>query len=115
MLSYLSKLLIILICIIFLSCFAYLVPPPNSWQEATDWQIAAVFLPLLILFTFIIDLFVKYFPRSFIVGLGLMFIVVLQAISLLTPLLIVGILAAFILMARLFPKRPTPRFIKRLT
>lgn len=64
---------------------------------------------------FTIDLFLKYLPRSFIVGLGLMFIVVLQAIGQLTPLIILGILAASILAARLFPKIPTPRFFKRLT
>ena len=91
------------------------VEPPKSWQEANNFQILGVFIPLLLIFMFSVDIFVKYLPRSFIVGLGIMFLFVLQAIGQLTPLIAVGVLAAAILAARLYPKLPSPRFLRRLT
>ena len=111
----LPKLIIILICIIILIVIAIFVEPPRSWQEASDFQLLGVFVPLLLIFMFSVDIFVKYLPRSFIVGLGLMFLFVLQAIGQLTPLIVVGVLAAAILAARLYPKLPPPRFLRRLT
>ena len=113
--THLPKLLIILGCIILLVLTAIFIEPPQAWQSAATWQILIVFVPILLFFTFVVDLFLKYLPRSFIIGLGLMFILVLQAINLLTLAVALEVLAVALLAAKLFPKIPPPRFLRRLT
>lgn len=100
----LSKILICLICLAIIGYLIIASPYPSSWQDASLIQLLGIFLPLLVLFTILVDLFLNYLPRSFIIGLGLMVIVVLQALNVLSFWLIVEILAVSILTARLFPK-----------
>lgn len=80
------------------------IEPPKSWQEASVFQILIFFLPLLSFFTFLINLFLKYIPRSFIGGLGLMFLVVLQSVDQINLISVPLVLALTIICAKLFPK-----------
>lgn len=59
----------------------YFTQPPTSWTEASTWQILSFFIPLLCFLTFFINLFIKYLPKSFILGLGSMFLIVLKSID----------------------------------
>ncbi len=75
----LRRFLILLISLTTLGGVIYFVEPPKSWQEAQTWQILIFFIPLLVFFTFVANLIFKYLPRSFIVGLGLIMLLVLKA------------------------------------
>ncbi len=106
------KLVFIIFCLGILSLMFIFTPYPLSWEQASSWQILLIFVPLLILFTLLAELFLNYLPRSFIVGLGLMVIMVLQALNVLNPLLVIEILLVSILAARLFPRVKLTHSIK---
>lgn len=100
----LKKILLTLIPLAALTGVVYFVPAPPSWPEASALQILAFFLPLLLFFTFLTNILFSYLPHAFIAGLGLMFIIVLQASNQISILSVVLTLAATILLIRLFPK-----------
>lgn len=68
------------------------VQPPNSFAEASTWQILAFFVPLLASYIFTFNLFINYLLVSFILGLSLMVITVLQALHLVSETNLIGIL-----------------------
>lgn len=70
----------------FFTLVLILITPPLSWDQASVFQILIFFLPLLFLFTFFINIFLNFFPRSFIISLGVIVILVLQAINILNIL-----------------------------
>lgn len=87
--------------------------PPKSWNQASLFQIMAFFLPLLLAFTVLLDIFIRYIPHSFIIGLGLILGLSFYAVNQLNYL--TGILVILIILFswRVFPKMKLPRF--RLT
>ena len=99
----LPRVLIILVCLIFLGYTFYYTQPPAEWELASTLQILEVFLPILILATTLADLLLKYPPRSFIIGLGVMVMAVLQALKQLTPVIALEVILVSILSVRLFP------------
>lgn len=108
--NFLKRLIPVLFYASLWGLVVYYVEPPKSWPEATPWQILAFFLPLTLGLAFIINLFLNYFPHSFIASLGLQMLLVLYAINQLTPIS-GGIVIVFtILFIKLFPKvRLLPR------
>lgn len=100
----LKKIILTLIPLAALTGVVYFVPAPPSWPEASAWQILAFFLPILLFLTFLTNILFSYLPHAFIAGLGLMFLVVLQASNQINILSVVLTLAATILLIRLFPK-----------
>lgn len=102
---------VIIVCLALLIYIAVYTQPPKSWEQASTFQILAVFLPILVLGAVVADFFFNYLPRSFLVGLGVMVIAVLQALKQLTPLIALGIILSAVLAARLFP-RLKPKEIK---
>lgn len=72
-----QKILLTFVPLIVLSLVIYYLPSPKSWPEATSVQILAFFVPLLLFFTFLSNILFSYLPHAFIIGLGLMFLVVL--------------------------------------
>lgn len=82
--------------------------PPASWVDASAWQILSVFLPLLLTFSAFINIFLRYSPHSFILGLGFVVIISLLAggnLNFLNGFLVILI---SILILRFFPKTRFP-------
>lgn len=78
-----KKTLPIFISFLILFYLFYFTAPPPSWNEASTLQILGFFLPLVTFVTFTVNLFVNYLPRSFIIGLGVIILVVLKSIEIL--------------------------------
>ena len=108
----LTKVLLVILSLMILATVAYYVPAPQTWFEASIWQILAIFLPMLAFFVFLSDILINYFPRSFLMGLGLMFIVVLQATGQLNFVTGIVTLLITITLVKTFPKA---RFKFKLT
>lgn len=100
----LIRLLTIIVILTTLIYIFIYIPYPNSWEQASISQILVIFVSFLIISTLIIDLFLKYLPRSFILGMGLMVMITLQALNILNSLLAIEIILVSILLARIFPK-----------
>src|SRR5216684_3721316 len=101
--AYFLKILTIIGCTLILSYIFYFTAPPKSWEQASIWQIFTILLSILTITTLMIDFSLKYLPHSFILGLGMLVIFVLQALNQLTPLIALGVTLASILGVRLFP------------
>lgn len=78
---FLKRFLLALIFGAILAGVINFVEPPKSWGEASNFQILIFFIPLILFFTFLINLFLNHLPRSFALGLGLLMIIVLQALG----------------------------------
>ncbi len=94
-----TKFLPILISAGLLFFIIYYTEPPQSWNQASTLQILGLLLPLLVLATFIANLFINYLPRSFIIGLGIMILFVLKSLDILnfltTPAIILTTIVSF--------------------
>ena len=71
---------IVFFCGVFLGVI-FFIQPPKSWPDASTFQILIFFIPLLMFFTFTINFFIKYPPKSFALALGVMVIFVLKALG----------------------------------
>lgn len=111
----LRKISLIIISLAILAWVLYFVEPPKSWPQASYFQILAFFLPLVAFFTFVANLFLNYLPRSFVVGLGLMMVVVLKAIDQLNAVTVSGILIVVAILVTVFKKPTPPQFQPGLT
>ncbi len=101
----LKKTLLILIPLLILFYVVYFTKPPDSWEKASTLQILILFIPLLLSFSFFANLFINYLPRSFIVGLGGIVILGLQAAGSLSFLTGALVIILTFLIARLFKNR----------
>lgn len=104
-----KKILPILISGGILFYLIYFTKPPDSWNQASTLQILGFFLPLLILVTFIVNLFFNYLPRSFIIGLAVMILVVLKLIDILNLLTAPAVILITIVSFYFFKK---PKFTR---
>jgi hypothetical protein len=111
--SFVRKLLFFIACLGIFTLVVIFLEPPESWEEASVWQIMAFFLPLLLGATAVIDILVHYFPHSFIIALGGILLLAFYAVSQLNLLTGSLVILATALFVRLFPKMRMPRF--RLT
>lgn len=106
----------VLLLVVFFALFALVViyiEPPKSWNEASIFQIAAFFLPLLLTLTILLDFFMHYFPHSFILSLGLILGLSFYAVNQLNFLTAILVFLIILFSWRVFPKMKLPRF--RLT
>lgn len=71
------------------------IEPPNSWNEASTFQILIFFLPILLIFTFLANLFLHKAWVSFLVGLLGLLLLVLKTASVLNTLTVVILVAIF--------------------
>lgn len=55
------------------------VPAPNSWQEASTFQILAFIIPLLFMLLSVINLFSYNLITSFLISLGVIILIGLKA------------------------------------
>ena len=101
---HLKKILFIVVCFGIITYIIIATPYPSSWQDASIAQILGIFIPLLIIFSLTIEFFLKYLPKSFILAMGFWLLIIFQALNVLTPLLVVAVLALSILLSRLYPK-----------
>lgn len=99
----LPRIIVALVCIALLIYIAIYTTPPKSWEKASEIQILAIFLSLMILAWVLVDIFLKNSAKSFIAGLGAMVIAVLQALGQNTFWVTLGIILVSILSIRLFP------------
>lgn len=108
-----KRFLAFLISLAGLGSVVYFIEPPNSWPEASIFQILVVFIPLLFTLTFLINLFLKFLPHSFILALGGVILIALYSINLFNLFSVPLTFALTIIAFRIFPKIYLPRF--RLT
>lgn len=89
----LKKLIPIILSAALLFYVVYYTTPPNSWTDASISQIFLFFIPLIILVTSLMFLFLNFY-RSLIIGLTVFVLVVLESTNFLNiyTLLIVVIL-----------------------
>ena len=99
-----KKLLLVLFFLLIVILVIFYLEPPKSWAEASLFQILAFFLPLLLFLTFFINLFLSYLPKSFIIALGLMMILVFQSIRQLNWISLSTIFVITFAAVKLFPK-----------
>lgn len=99
-----KKILPIIVPLLIIFYIIYFTKPPNSWEEASTLQILILFIPLLLSFSFFANLFINYLPRSFIMGLGAIVFLSLQAAGSLSFLTGALVIILTILLARLFKK-----------
>lgn len=95
-----------------LGIFYYIIfftPYPQSWQVATTQQILSFFLPLLAFFTFLFNLFIRYLPKSFILALAIMFLIVLYSINQFNFLTVPLVIIFCVFLLEKFPKIFYPR------
>ncbi len=117
---FLRKTLPIIIPLFIIIFIIYYTKPPDSWEKASTFQILILFIPLLFTFSFFANLFINYLPRSFIIGLGAIVILGLQAAGSLNFLTGTLVILLTILLARLFKKHspqlksPRPGIVKKL-
>ncbi len=78
----LKRIFFMLLSLVLIVLIVYFIEPPLSWENASIFQILVFFVPLLLFFTTLINLFLNYTPGSFALGLGFMFIIVLWAVNL---------------------------------
>lgn len=107
--SFLKRLIPTLVFGSIFTIVVYSVTPPQSWKEASIFQILSFFIPLLFFLTFLINLFFKYFPYSFIIACGFMILITLLSIGFLNPLSSILILLVIVLFIKLYPKLRYPR------
>lgn len=106
--SFLKRLLPALVFGSIFSLVVYSVTPPDSWSQASIFQILSFFVPLLFFLTFFINLFLKYIPYSFIISCGLTILLSLLSIGFLNPLSSILILLIIVLFIKLYPKLRYP-------
>lgn len=107
-----KKLVPFLVFLGILASVIYYITPPPSWAEASTFQILIFFIPLLLTLTFFINIFLGFLPRSFIVGLGLMMLVVLWAINTFNYLSLGIVIFLTAICLKLFPKFNYPRKLR---
>ncbi|MBI2022731.1 hypothetical protein HYS97_02700 [Candidatus Daviesbacteria bacterium] len=101
---FLKRLLYAFVFGIVFFCVIFFVNPPKSWTQASYFQILIFFIPLLLFFTFFVNIFLNYLPRSFAISIGLLIIVVLQALGQLNYLYLIFIAFAISLLVWFIPK-----------
>lgn len=108
----LRKILPIIVPLLIIFFVIYYTKPPNTWKEASVFQILILFIPLLFTFTFFANLFLNYLPRSFVIGLGAMVFLGLQASNSLNPIAGILVIVITFLLAKSFKKQTTrePKF-----
>lgn len=110
-----KKVLPVLIFAAILLGVIYLIEPPRSWGQASTFQILILFIPLLFFFTFFINLFLDYLPRSFALGLGLLMVAALKALDKFNILTLSLVALATALLVWFIPKSRLPRLNRGLT
>ena len=80
------------------------VPYPKSWEAASVFQILSFFITLLLAVTFLFNIFLNYLPRSFIGGLSVVLIAMLQALGFLNQITAVVIILLTQVAIIFFPK-----------
>lgn len=103
-----TKFLLPLFFIIVFGLVVWLTQPPESLSSATTTQFAVFFTPLLLFLVSLINLYTKSLPRSFILSLGIILILVLKALNFFIFFSIPAVSVITLLIAR-FVKRPSGR------
>lgn len=110
---FIRKVLLLLVFALLFTLVILYMEPPESWREASIFQIMAFFLPLLLAVTTFTDFFIRYLPHSFILSLGLILGLAFYAVNQLSILSGLLVILITLLSWRVFPKMKLPRF--RLT
>lgn len=120
--TFLKKIILIILSAAALGYVIYYTPPPNSWEEASLLQIISFFVPIIVLATCLADLFLKNIVRSLFIGLGAVFLIILESTELLNIvtltilLLCLGLLFYFFdTPIDIFKPKEKEKIIKKLT
>ena len=79
--SFLKRFLFVIISFALLYLVVTRIQPPNSWNQASLWQILAIFIPLIATYLFSFNLFINHLIFSFIFALALFSITTFQALD----------------------------------
>ena len=112
---YLKRFLYALVFCLILVGVIYFVEPPKSWGEASYLQILIFFIPLLLSFTYFVNIFLNQFLKSFSIGLGFLMLAGIKALNLFTPVNITLVLILAILLFFFIPRTRFTRHSKSLT
>ena len=102
------------VTLVIFVAFINITTPPSSWATASTIQILGFFLSLLLFMTFFWHIFIKQFAISFLLALGIMMILVLQAIKELNYVTAFGTLVLTILLSLLYNKLRRQQFNFRI-
>lgn len=100
----LRNLLLFAVALSIFSTVLCFIEPPKTWVQASIWQILAFFVPLLASVTLLTNIIVNYLPWSFLIGLGIMLVVVFYTLNQLTIISGTIILTITGLSVKVFPK-----------
>ncbi|MBI2021414.1 hypothetical protein HYS93_00855 [Candidatus Daviesbacteria bacterium] len=97
--SFIKRLLEFLLSLVTFSAIIYFIEPPKSWTQASIFQILIFFIPLLLLFTLLLNLVLNHLARSFSLALGLEVVIVLWAVDYfnIVSLLLTGLITGLLL------------------
>lgn len=105
----LTRLLFFALTFFILLGIIYFVPAPKSWAQANTFQILLIFIPLLLTSTFLANIFLNNFPRSFSIGLGVLMLSTLLALGQFNTFTATALMVASGLLFYLMPRRRLTR------
>lgn len=76
------------------------VAPPASFTSATTTQLAYFFLPVLITTTSLFNFYFNFWPKSFVLGIGVLLLLTFKALEMLNVVSLVLTVAATFLIAK---------------
>lgn len=98
----LKNFLLVILSLLSFLLVLWKVPAPNSWTEASIWQIVIFIIPLLALIFSFIYLILKKFTMCFLISLGVLWTLALKIIDqlswltgILTWMIFIGLLVYF--------------------
>lgn len=82
--------------LLFLVLVIIKVPAPNSWKEASIFQILIFIIPILMSLVLLLRIFLKNLTISFLLGLSLLMLLVLKIVDMLNSFSILVVLSVCI-------------------
>lgn len=101
----LKKILPIFGCGIIFGLVMWNLEPPKSLTQATFWQIVLFFIPLFLLLTFLVNIFLGQLIKSLIISFGVILLLILKSLDMLNFISLLSTLLATFLIALSFKKR----------
>lgn len=105
----LKRILPILVLGVFLVGVIRQISPPQTFTQASMFQLLIFFIPLFLFLFFTVNAIIRFFLFSLILSFGLILIFVFRALDFLNPLTLIVIIVAIFLILRSL-SRPHKKF-----
>ncbi len=99
-----KKLVPVIFWAVFFSFVLWQIQPPKSLTSATIIQLLLFFIPLFLLLVCIINIFVNFFIRSLIIGLGITLLLIFKSLEMLNIISAVLTISGVIFLVTSFKK-----------